>query len=110
MELQTRPLTFDEMYFKKPIVVQLAPPLVIPSAENAITAPTVNIPALPAPPTPAIDLSGEVFPTPPISEKTPNFFIKHWPWILAGVAVAAVAGVVIYKKKQEKEAANSSGN
>lgn len=113
MELQTRPLTFDEMYFKKPIVVHLPTPPVIIAEAKVITSPIGKLgnetsPA--AAPAPSIDLSNEVFPTPPISNETSSFFNKYWPWILAGVAVATVAGVIIYEKHQKKKAANSSGN
>jgi hypothetical protein len=113
MELQTRPLTFDEMYFKKPIIVHLTTPPLIAAEANGITAPISKPGNKPSPqvaPAPSIDLSNEVFPAPPITNESPVFFNKYWPWILAGVVVVAAAGVVIYKKQQEKKAANSSGN
>ncbi len=106
METQTRPLTFDEMYFKKASKL----PLSIPAAPSVVTKPILEPGGLlhesAIPETPAIDLSKPVFPSVPFTERAVKFINKNLVWILLGTGVV-VGTLLWYRNQQKKKDRNS---
>jgi len=104
MEPNTRQLTFEEMYFKKPGKTQVSAPANQNSINNGLFDAGGHIPHPPIyHETPNLDLSEPVFQSPSFSKKAGKFVAKNWPWLLIGTSIIVVVGVTVYKNSQKEK-------
>lgn len=104
MELQTRQLTFNEMYFKKPITryLPIAPTQNTINTDILVSGGEISTPA-PLQGPPRIDLEDSVFPSPTFSEKAGKFIGKYWPWLLIGT-VLITGSLIAYENHKKRKA------
>ena len=107
METATRPLTLDEMYFKKIPKMHLAAHTIPGSINNTLMEPGGQLPTVEIKPnTPSLDLCDKVFVEPSFPEKAGIFIKKNWGWLLLGTGVIVIAGIVIHEKNKKKRQQN----
>lgn len=106
METQTRPLTLDEMYFKKIPTMLLQAHTIPGSINNTLMEPGGQLPAVEIKPnTPSLDLCDKVFVEPSFPEKAGIFIKKNWVWLLLGTGVI-ITCIVIHEKNKKKKQQN----
>jgi hypothetical protein len=107
METQTRPLTLDEMYFKKVGTKHLPPVMNQNSLNNSfqesggILNPIDSIQKAPT-----INLTGEVFSEPAFLDKAGAFLKKNWIWLLLGTCVVTVICIAVNENDKKKKRQN----
>lgn len=106
MELQTRQMTFDEMYFKKPIILH-SPAACSPNPVNNILLESGGQLPKTTPIPIQVDLSEQVFPSPSLWEKAGKSLDKNWHWWVLGTGFVAVVGKVLYNEWQKRKKKNS---
>lgn len=106
METQIRPLTLDEMYFKKATTLHLPAQMNQNSLNNSFqeSAGPLN-PVDSISKTPTMDLSNQVFPETSFPEKAGMFIKKNWVWLLLGTGVI-ITCIVIHENNKSKKKQN----
>ena len=109
MEPETRALTFDEMYFKKPVTKYITPPASQTSANYTQLSSGGQLPSSNGTSvTNQPNLSENVFGKKPFMERAGIFLEKNWGWVALGVGIIVIVSKVAYDKHQKKKEADAA--
>lgn len=106
METATRPLTIEEMYFKKAIKPHIPLDSISGSTNNSFMKPDGQLSPIELKSNlPGFDLTDKVFVEPAFPEIAGMFIKKNWVWLLLGTSVV-ITCIVVYKKNKKKKQQN----
>ena len=106
METAIRPLTIDEMYFKKLVKLHLSAETISGSTNSDFLQTSHQLTSIaPMPNKPPVDLSGKVFSERSFMETASKFIKKNWVWVLLGSTVI-ITGIVIRETNKKRKRQN----